>query len=200
MASLQRLTKTQLIKLESILAAQDAPVVQHLQPGASSTALTTVEGFLGMPVPDELRQWWEWHDGTDIQPHERAEKGLVGPLFQILSTARAIEFSRKLRGFAVEDAADDPDELWGSTWIAIGSQGRVACECNVEKSAPVPVLNVDYHKVDRPGETAAHSLGEMVSWWIEALESGAWRYDPEHDRWDRHEELIPRERESKCLV
>ncbi|MDQ2630058.1 MAG: SMI1/KNR4 family protein [Actinomycetota bacterium] len=200
MPEIERLNTEQLEHLERLLAEQGAPVVQRLQPPASAEALAAVEAYLGRPLPLELRQWWGWHDGTDVKGHERAVRGLIGPSFKFLRTERAIKFSRELRTGAEEDAPEDPDSLWASSWIAIGTQGRVACECNIGGDDPVPVLDVDYHKAAYPGVVAARSLGEMVRWWIEALEAGAWIYEPEHDWWERREELVPPERDQAGLV
>ena len=200
MSQIERLSIHQLEDLERLLAEQGAPVVGRLQPPATSAAVADVESYLGFPLPTELRQWWGWHNGTDVKPHELAVKGSIGPSYKFLATDRAVRFSRELRTGAEEDEPEDPDSLWASSWIAIGSQGRVACECNIHRDAPVPVLDVDYHKTSKPGAVVADSLGEMVRWWIEALESGAWRYDEEHDRWERTYELIPPERDRTGLV
>jgi hypothetical protein len=200
MSESERLTMDQLAELERLLTEQGAPVVRRLQPPASDDELAVVEAYLGRSVPRELRQWWGWHDGTDVRENERAVQCSIGPTFIVLASAEAVEFSRKLRLGAEEDAPEDPDSLWASSWLAIGSQGRVACESNIEADAPVPVLDVDYHKAAYPGAVIARSLGEMVRWWIEALESGAWRYNDEHGWWERHSELVPPERDLTGLV
>jgi hypothetical protein len=81
---------------------------------------------------------------------------------------------QRLRRDDAEDIAPDhPDSVWGKNWLAIGSLGKVACDCAVQAEAPVPILDVDYHHVDVPGTVSARSFGEMVRWWIEALETGA---------------------------
>jgi hypothetical protein len=196
----QRLNDGQLDHLERLLVEQGAPVVQRLQPPATPEALEAVEAHLGRPLPLELRQWWEWHDGTDIKPHERAVRGLIGPSFIFLRTERAIKVTRDCRADAEEIWPEEPDAGWGSTWLAIGSHGKVACESAVDADAPVPILDVDYHHVAVPGTVAARSFGEMVQWWIEALEVGAWIYEPEHDWWERRPELVPPERERSGLV
>jgi hypothetical protein len=84
--------------------------------------------------------------------------------------------------------------LIGPSFKFHSTVGKVACDSHVEEDASVPILNVDYHHVDVPGTLAARSLGEMVTWWIEALESGAWRYEPERDVWNYREDLVPPER------
>jgi hypothetical protein len=47
---------------------------------------------------------------------------------------------------------------------------------------------------------AAPSFGEMVRWWIQALETGAWIYEKEDDRWERMPELISLERDLTRLI
>lgn len=200
MSEIKRLDAEQLAHLERLLAEQQAPVVSRFKPPATPEALAAVEEHLDRPLPLEVKQWWGWHDGTDAEQHELAVQCSIGPLFIFLSSDQAVEANRKLRRGAEEDAPEDPDSLWGSSWIAIGSQGRVACECNIPTNSPVPVLDVDYHKAAYPGAVVCHSLGKMVRWWIEALESGAWHFDPERGRWDRIEELIPPERDETGLV
>jgi len=199
MAELERLNIDQLAELERLLTRQRAPVVPRFQPPASDEALAAVESYLGTSLPDELREWWRWHDGIDGKGDEMVQAS-IGPIFFALSTTDAVKNSRELRAGAEEDAPEDPDSLWASSWIAIGSQGRVACECSIPANAPVPVLDVDYHKAAYPGAVVCHSLGKMVRWWIEALESGAWRYDQERNRWERIYELIPPERDQAGLV
>lgn len=200
MAELERLNIDQLAELERLLVNQEAPVVRRFQPPASTEALAALESYLGVPLPDELREWWNWHNGTDVDGNEQMVQSSIGPIFFALSTSGAVETSRELRVGAERDAPEDPDSLWASSWIAIGPQGRVACECNIPADAPVPVLDVDYHKAAYPGAVVCHSLGRMVRWWIEALESGAWRYDRERSRWERIFELIPPERDQAGLV
>jgi hypothetical protein len=200
MPEVERLSTEQLDHLEQLLVEQGAPILQRFQPPAPEEALAAVEAHFGLPLPRELRQWWGWHDGTDVKGHERAVRCLIGPSFIPLPAAKAIKVTRECRADAEEIAPEDPDSSWGKTWLAIASHGKVACEVAVDPRDPVPILNVDYHHVEVPGTIAARSFGEMVRWWIEALECGAWIYEPEHDWWERREELVPPEREIAGLV
>jgi hypothetical protein len=200
MSEIERLSSEQLAHLEELLRERGAPVVPRLQPPATPGALASVEEHLGRALPLEVKRWWEWHDGTDIKPDERAVRGSIGPSFIFLRTEWAIEDSQWRRSEAEEIAPEDPDSLWSTSWLAIGSLGKVACDCAVGVDAPAPILKVDPHLVDEMGAVAARSFGEMVRWWIEALEAGAWIYEPEHDRWERKPELIPLERDLTRLI
>jgi hypothetical protein len=200
MSEVERLSPKLLEHLEWLLVGQRAPIVQRFQPPASPEALMAVEAHLGRPLPLELQEWWGWHNGTDVKGHERAVRCLIGPSFIPLRTDEAVATTKGCRADAEEIVPNDPDSSWGSTWLAIGSHGKVACETALDVDAPVPILDVDYHHVDVPGTVAAKSFGEMVRWWIEALESGAWIYEPEHDWWERREECIPSERRYTGLV
>lgn len=200
MTPIERLSMEQLRQLERLLAEQQAPVVKHFQPPASSEAFAAIESEFGLPLPEELGMWWGWHDGTDVKPHERAAKASIGPLFEFLGAEEAVKVTRESRELALEIDPNKPEVYWGPTWLAIGTDGRVACNIAIGREGPVSVLDVDYHKAAHPGAVVAQSLGEMVHWWIEALEPGAWRYDDEHDRWERTYELIPPERDRTGLV
>jgi hypothetical protein len=200
MSEIEQLSAEQLAHLEELLGERGAPVVPRLQPPATPEALAAVEEHLGRPLPREVRLWWGWHDGTDIKPDERAVRGSIGPSFIFLRTEWAIEDSQWRRKEAEDIAPEDPDSLWRKTWLAIGTLGIVACDCGVEVGAPVPILKGDPHLVDEAGTVAARSFGEMVRWWIEALETGAWFYAPEHERWERRSELISLERDLTRLI
>lgn len=200
MPSPDRLHLDQLKTLERLLSEQEAPVVRRFRPPASREVFEVIEVEFGLRVPNELALWWKWHDGTDVKLHEKAAKASIGPLFEFLGAEEALNITRKSRGLAEDIDPDEPEAYWRPTWLAIGSDGRVACDLAVGLDAPLAVLNVDYHKAAYPGVVGARSLGEMVRWWIEALETGAWRYDDEHDRWERRSELVDPDLEKTLLV
>jgi hypothetical protein len=80
--------------------------------------------------------------------------------------------------------------------------GAIRCDCAVDEGAPTPIYYADSHDDDAGGLTTPRvdSFGTMVSWWIQALESGAWRYDTEKHRWECNAQLLPSERERSGLV
>lgn len=200
MSVIERLSTEQLEHLEQLLVEQKAPVVECLLSEAKSDVLVAVESFMNSSLPDELTLWWKWHNGTDVKPDEPAVKASIGPFFEFLGAEEALKATKESRELAVEIDPEEPELYWRSTWLAIGTDGRVACDIAASPDAPVSILDVDYHHTSKPGSVAARSFGEMVRWWIEALESGAWRYDREHGRWERRPELVPPERERVGLV
>ena len=194
------LTLAQLVELERLLAEHGAPIAENLAAGASDNQLDLLAAPLGIRLPLELRRWWGWHDGVPFDPNTLAVDRLIGPLFQFIGLEEAVRVSEENRANAIEIDPEDPKELWGPTWLGISQVGRVACDCNVGFEEPTPVLDVDYHHTSHPGAVIARSLGEMVGWWIDALQSGAWRYDTSRRRWLRDLDLIPPERERTGLV
>ena len=80
--------------------------------------------------------------------------------------------------------------------------GEIRCDCSGAQSAPVPIYWAYSHDHDAEGLTVpkVESFGTMVRWWIEALESGAWRYELENHRWERHPERLSPDRERSGLV
>jgi hypothetical protein len=97
MAQIERLSNGQLEHLEQLLTEQGAPVVPRLQPRASSMAVAALESEFGWSLPEELRLWWGWHNGTDVKPHERAAKASIGPLFELLGAEEALKVTRESR-------------------------------------------------------------------------------------------------------
>jgi hypothetical protein len=196
MSEIPRLSIERLTRLEELLTGQGAVVVERFRPPASPEAIAALEDYLGMPLPVELRTLYEWHDGTgEGRPDEHAACGQIGD-FTFHTTAEAVGYTQECRDDAVDLDSDDPGYWWGQSWLAIGNVGKIACDCSSPRDALVPILNVDYHHVEVPGTVAGRSIGEMVDWWIEALECGALRYDTGRDVWQRDEALIPPEREA----
>lgn len=92
MAELERLTIDQLAVLERLLVEQEAPVVQRLRPPASDEALAMVGSYLEAPLPNELREWWGWHNGT----------GLMSNLLKVRSALCSLPFRRPVPWRPVE--------------------------------------------------------------------------------------------------
>ena len=68
------------------------------------------------------------------------------------------------------------------------------------RGRPTPIRMVWWAGRESFAEPVAHSFGQVVSWWIDALQTGAWTYDPDAQRWSRDPQLMPVQREQSGLV
>jgi hypothetical protein len=186
----------QLLELERLLAEQGAPAVEHFRPPATAADLIRVESYLRTPLPEEVKLWWSWHDGVEAEPG--AGRCSIGPFFYFCGSGEAIGATREAREILLDA---DPETLMARRGtLGLTPLSLVACSCVVAADAPVPILDFDPRLADQMGTLAARSFGEMVGWWIEALESQAWRYGHNRGRWDRVADLISIEREATGLV
>jgi cell wall assembly regulator SMI1 len=177
---------------------QGAPIAASLRPGLSDAEMEAIVGPLGVMLPAEARVWWGWHDGTSAMTNDYA----LGLDFIFLPLERAVAVYRQVREIALSVAAPRPgeeeldeDSIWDQSWFPLSKGGDgtvVACDCTVEEGAPSPIRSVNWgNRGARSAAPVADSLGTVVSWWIEALDGGAWTYSHERRRWDRHPDRIP---------
>ena len=179
--------------------AQRAPILEHLQPGLSGDAIDELTATLGLVVPAEARVWWGWHDGVGFPlPPGHAE--LVGTGFAYLSLARALERTEQERELATgvaEQLGIERERVWPSHLLALSADahgGVAAISCAHPERADAPVYYSDCEDPDFEGVQAprTRTLGEFVTWWIEAIDSGAADYDATAGRWRYvHERLDP---------
>ncbi|MEK6273699.1 MAG: SMI1/KNR4 family protein [Actinomycetota bacterium] len=194
------LTLDLLEELKTGWARQRAPVVDHLRPGLSPERIDELTAPLGLRLPVEARTWWEWHDGVDVTLGIHSE---LGPSVPFLPLGNAAELCRLLREQAGKTWGDQADHWWRPGWFPITERSRGdQMGLRVEEGAPTPIFWADSHDYDADGlaNPKVDSFGTMVTWWIEALDSGAWRYDAGAGRWERRSELLPSEREVSRLV
>ena len=192
-----------LAQLEAAWAAQGAPIVDHLAPGLTDGEMSEIMSALGLRLPVEARAWWGWHDGVlwragGAATPERA----LGPGLEYMPLRDAVEdylLDRKV----FSEVEGDPEPFRPAAYFPISrGSGPIRCDCSVPVGAPSPIYNAHTHdshpeNMQRP---VARSFGEMVSWWIEALADGAWRWDAPSDSWHRHSERLPPARDLSGLV
>ena len=174
-------------ELEKRWRRQQAPVLDCLRPGLSVGELDGLMAPVGLRLPAEAHVWWGWHDGADAGPGTLArDRQIGGPGFQFLPLAEAIEQYERNRRIAEavadrmpESPADlaDPWRWWdpGGFPITVSAAGAVVmCDTTVPQGAVAPIRA---RLAGEPATAGARSFGEMVNWWIEALDSAAWRFD-----------------------
>jgi cell wall assembly regulator SMI1 len=185
MAGTPLLSLTQLERLEALWAEQGTPLVEHLRPGLTNEEIERELEPLGLRLPSEAALWWGWHDGVPSgQP-----RVMGGSCFRFLTLGDAVREYHSSRRVA-ETAArteDEADHLWHPSWLPItntGYGGVIACDCSVATQDPTPIRMVDWGGKEDSDVPVAESFGQMVAWWIDAMERGAWRYDTGLGRWE----------------
>jgi hypothetical protein len=176
---------------EERLRSQGLPVDEWARPGLKLDAMEEMLAPLGLRLPVEGRSWWQWHDGTTHPGQER----LFGPWKEYLSLEKAVAVYHQFRSIADETAGawpqNDRDFLWSPTWFPMkGPQLPIVIDCSVPEGQPTPIRFIDWQNVDGFFKPRAESFGQMVSWWIEAIDCGAWRWNPECNQWDIHDDLL----------
>ncbi len=198
-------------ELESRWRNQGAPLVARLQPGLATEAMDALTAPLGLRLPSEARVWWGWRNGvpSDVAVGDQRE---IGRGFEYLPLAEAVDHYRMCRAVAADAAGhssdlpelSDPDFWWHPSWFPItvaSNGGVVTCECSVDDGKPTPMRSINWdERTEEPGRAGAASFGEMVSWWLEAFDSGVWRYEAERGRWDYRWQLLDPARELTALV
>jgi hypothetical protein len=168
-----------LAELERRWRAQHVPWVERWAEGLSVSSMDELTVPLGLRLPTEARVWWRWHNGV---PAERCplsrDREMGGPGFQFLPLDEAVEQYRSGREITARAFDGDADRGWPRTWlpITVAANGTVVvCNCAGQEGEPAPIYNVRWDSLHEPPEPAAPSFGEMVTWWIDAFDLGAWR-------------------------
>lgn len=189
MDTVDLLSLEQLETLEARLREVDAPVIGRLQPGLSDADIDALTAPLGLELPVEARRFWSWHNGTvEGRPVDR----LLGPLdLLFLTLEETVEICRSRRKIAEDVVPDRPEDEWRPAWFPLARHGNLAFDCGVPPGSPSPVWNTDPWVNDDIGTQVAASIGEVVGWWLEALDQGAWEYDARSEQWRRHFDVLP---------
>lgn len=175
------------------LRVQGLPIDEHSYPGLETDEINRALAPLRLRLPAEACILWEWKNGASWQWRQR----LFGPGKEILPLVESVKLYRQCRK-TVEENVDpdvpllsDPHIRWAPSWLPItGPQLPIVIDCAVAEQDPTPVRFIDFQDIEWSREVKAESLGQMVAWWIEALDRGAWRWDVQQARWTVHRELL----------
>jgi cell wall assembly regulator SMI1 len=197
------LTEQLLDRLTATWRAHSVPVEDALAPGRHVSSFTSDDGTLHVELPTELRTWWAWHDGHI--DGTSAEWG-IGPLFQQMSSTRSrewwqwsIEKAQELAGDAPEGTPlTDPNYWWRESWIPLASDGSgyIVADCDLGGPDVAPIRRIEWGPdLDVIARPRTDSFGQLVQWWIEAIEHGLWIYDHDRDTWSVKRPRDPATRE-----
>jgi cell wall assembly regulator SMI1 len=166
------------------------PVEEGLAPGRVVTSFTSDDGRLHVDLPAELQTWFAWHDGHV----KTGREWRAGPLFAQMSAEVSRDWWQRSIAMAVRSAVDgpegtplaDPDYWWHESWVPLASDGSgyIVAACDLGGPDAAPLLRIEWGP-DVDHEPRADSFGQLVEWWIEAIEIGQWIYDHDRDAWTR---------------
>src|ERR1700754_451197 len=149
-------------ELESRWRVRSPEIFDRFVPGLTDTEITAAVAPLELRLPEEVLRWFRWQNGTDNET--------VMLAYAFKSVAESVERTEIHREFNL------PRE-----WLAVmDNQPYVFFDCGGDPAAPAAVWHYD---VDRglPTRPKFQSIGDMVSLWIELIDSGEliWSEEPE---------------------
>jgi hypothetical protein len=183
------LTEGLLGELEQRWHAQQAPIVRYLQPGISEEEMAELVEPLGMTVPSEVRTWYRWRNGA-VETGRGIDREMCGTGWAFFSLQRATQEARERRGLALDVANGDVAEaeriLWSSAWLPLAGNyhgGVMFVDSRAQSDPPRTPVHYTEPQMGTQVPPPAPSLGQVITWWIEAIDDGICEYDPVGDRW-----------------
>jgi cell wall assembly regulator SMI1 len=185
----------QLVELEKLWRDIKIPAVEFLAEPASKADLDGITLVTGCSPPSEAYSWWRWHNGLARIPDADASAYEIGPGYRLLSLTEAVDEYRSRRRVAADLAADrkngaTPDTWWHPSWFPLvrqaSGEATLACDCSSPATDIAPVLAVEWTRPDGWQKPVTLSIAELVSHWLDAINTGTWSYDHHRRRWARH--------------
>jgi hypothetical protein len=175
------LTRELLDELEGRWRAQNAPLVPHLRPGLAEEEMAAIVG------------------GRAI------DTIMTGLGWKFFPLARAVEEALEQRDRAREIAGDNADAfLWRWAWLPLADNfhgGAIVVDGRTSpEAAATPVFYTEPEVGTGDGTPRAPSLGQMVQWWIDAMDAGLIDYDATAGAWRYEADAIDPALERTRLV
>jgi cell wall assembly regulator SMI1 len=185
------LTEQLLDRLAAKLCAHGVPVEEALAPGTDVSSFTSDDGSLHVELPAELRTWWAWHDGR-VERWDGPRP--LGPALRPMSATQSRDWWQRSIAMAQDAAADapegspqtDPDYWWRLSWVPLFSDGTgyLVGDCDLSDAGVAPIRRIKWEPdLDVTARPRTDSFGQLVEWWIEALDLGLWSFDRDTQRW-----------------
>lgn len=131
-------------RIEQELDAQGAKVKQVLKPGAKPAAFKTIEALTKKPLPKDVVESWQLHDGLTIDTYLFRVPGASGEfsgdtgLFRLLPLSEAVREAMKMRKFVkdgvyqghrIDSEPGIAAKAWHDAWLplAINMTGDLCC-------------------------------------------------------------------------
>lgn len=162
-------------RLEEHWWRQGADIARALQGGLTDGEIDALMAPLGIRLPDELRIWWGWHNGTE-------PLDTIGPGgWDFVPLQRAIEYYHGWLDYGAESVAPDipamAEAYWHVPWFPIVSLGgpNIVLYVDTAEAQPgdtVPVKLLDATIWENYLGNRVPSFTDAVQLWIDALDNG----------------------------
>lgn len=183
---MRSLSDVELDRLLATLKQAGAPIATRLNPGLSRSEQDAIVGPAGIELSEEARVWWGWRNGVDLDAAKPAATSLgwVTPL----SLQAAIEEAAMMAQISAQTAVDGYDP-WDPNWLPlVGTEGAsITCDCGAGTAQASPVRFIDLEMGVESFDPVFGSIGELVEFWIEALERKFIEYDAARGDWSTNE-------------
>lgn len=146
-----------------------------MAPGIDDGEIDRVSVPLGLVLPEELRRLFRWRNGSSLSDIVW-RRGLFTLAHCVQST------------LGMRDESDD-DFVWPFEWVQImNEKPYLAADCRGDHDAPVPIWHFDY-EFEYPTRPVFASIGDMVTFWIETIDSGEIYWSGHEGLWRAREPL-----------
>ncbi len=163
------------------IASIGLPIFEHLKPGLPEAQIRSVLSTRGLSAPDELIAWYSRFDGPEFAVDEQPFNCF--PKFALHSLETAITLFD--RDSSAPGLGTEPWE-WDPRWLRLGGPVQsMAVQCGPIAEAPVLVRSVGDDRTTqeiRPPYQVV-SLCTPLTWWIEGLRAGLYRWDSHSRHW-----------------
>jgi len=170
-----------LMEMETELRRQGVPVDEYLRPPAPISVVRAGFEECGLDPPLEALAWFGWHDGPTRAPNSHK----VMPMFLGWSLAESVRAYLDPKG----QPKGREDWQWDPRWLQIMGDGNglaIFCGDAPDKAPLVRGITVDREYGTQPSQTLRQvvSLCTPVTWWIDALRHGWYRWNKHANAWE----------------
>lgn len=157
-----------LAELEQVWRQVDLPLVHRLRPGLSEDHVRTRLAEHGLSAPDEVIQWFGWHDGYEaLRAHDFA------PVGELITLDAGLALYREPITFGERGIP-----LYDSGWLAVvhwSFAAHMVLDCtHTGQHATTASLSFPEPGEVVPPPDRHPSLTVPVAWWLERWRTGAW--------------------------